>query len=286
MNMPASSIQQLVEQSFLAEINALKPGNVHRYADGHDMQLSDFELSAKLVSPILCDESLAIGKRILKSVEITMEKVGCNTNLGMILLFAPLIIAAKQNKSDLKSLHLSSRLAKVIESLNQDDAEDVFNAIAYANPGGLGKQKQHDVNQKPSISIQKAMEISKTWDRIAYQYTTNFEDLFLLGYQWIRDGIRRWNRLDWAIVLCYLNFLSRYGDSHIARKYGLVSAEIIRKKTVNIARRLGESKAPEAMQDELMKFDSELKAAGINPGTTADLTAASILIYFLLENNF
>ncbi len=286
MNESTKSLHYLVEESFLAEINALKPGNVHRYADGHDMQLSDFKLSASLVSPILCDTNLNMGKRVFESVKITMDKVGCNTNLGMILLFAPLIIAAEQNIKSLNLTKLQTKLANILDELDQNDAIQVFNAIALANPGGLGKQRQHDVNAEATISIQNAMEIAKTWDRIAFQYTTDFKDLFIFGVQWIRDGIRRWNRLDWAIVLCYLNFLSRYGDSHIARKYGLVSTEIIRKRTVDIARRFGESKQPEAMQDELMQFDSDLKAAGINPGTTADLTAASIFIYFLLENNF
>ena len=82
-----ASLEPVVRDSFLCEINALKPGNVSQYADGHGMTYSDFVHSADVCTPILCDDKLTVGERVLKSVELTKAEVGCNTNLGMLLLY-------------------------------------------------------------------------------------------------------------------------------------------------------------------------------------------------------
>ena len=275
----------IVKDSFFAEINALKPGNVHKFANGHDMLMADFELSAKLTTPILCDQERSMGQRVLDAVTVTMQQVGCNTNLGMILLFTPLILAAeKKTDARFHEQDLQQRLSTILTSLTLADARLVYQAIVRANPGGLGSDDQYDVHDAPEITLFEAMSAAKNRDRIALQYVTDFADIFQLGYQSMRQGMERWNRVDGAVVLCYLNFLSRYCDSHVARKFGDARAETIRKHSEGLAHRFGELDNPEDMHSELMQFDSELKHTGVNPGTTADMTAASVLIYFLVLN--
>lgn len=282
----AKHLESLVRASFLAEINALKPGNVHRYAAGHDMSYADFEKSAEICSPILCDPSLRFGERIYRSVSVTQEQVGCNTNLGMILLFTPLILAAEGSAvSAADGSRLRQSLRDVLENTTDDDAQQVYRAIRFANPGGLGNCDVYDVTDSPQVGLLEAMNIAKHRDRIALQYSTGFVDIFDSGVKWIEQSMLRWNRLDWAVVLCYLNFLSQYCDSHIARKFGDECAERIRKNTIELAQRFNEQTEPEAMRQDLLQYDSDLKAANINPGTTADLTAASVLLYSLVENS-
>ena len=88
-----------IAEAFIAacrdEIEAPKPGNVHVFADGHGMTVPDFLRSAEAAAPALSNPSLPVGARILAAVEATFAAVGMNTNLGIILLCAPLAAAAE-----------------------------------------------------------------------------------------------------------------------------------------------------------------------------------------------
>ena len=122
--------------SFITEVNALKPGNVSPYSEGHDMTMADFVKSAELCSPILCNASLSVGERILESVKMTKSEIGCNTNLGMLLLFAPLVRAAELGVESLRS-----NLAMVLHELDDKDTACIFAAISHANPVGWARAK-------------------------------------------------------------------------------------------------------------------------------------------------
>ena len=84
----------------MAELEALKPGNVHLFADGHGMTITDFIKSADATALVIAQPNLSVGERILHAVQATQNAVGLNTNLGIILLCAPLIHAALQVKVD------------------------------------------------------------------------------------------------------------------------------------------------------------------------------------------
>ena len=216
-----------------------------------------------------------------------MREIGCNTNLGMLLLFAPLISAFEHLASiNASAADLHVALKKVLSNLNSEDTDYIYQAIRTANPGGLGETEAHDVRDAPQISILEAMQLASERDLIAMQYVTDFKDIFVFGIGWLEQGLARWNRLDWAIVLCYLNFLSRYPDSHIARKFGENYAEKVRQKSAAIAVRFSQAKDPDVLKPELLRLDSELKAAHLNPGTTADITAATILVCFMTSEKF
>jgi len=269
--------------SFITEVNALKPGNVSPYSEGHDMTVADFVKSAELSSPILCNASLSVGERILESVKMTISEVGCNTNLGMLLLFAPLIRAAELGVS---SLH--SNLGLVLQELDDRDTACIFEAISHASPGGLGESEKYDVNKKleDSITLQMAMTEAGDRDLIAKQYVTEFVDIFSIGFRCIEDFALRWNSVQWAAVACYMGFMAEFPDSHIRRKYGHEIAEQIKIDAVPIATAFRDKDSPEEATEMLMKFDKALKQKGINPGTSADLTAAGLLVYHLGKTEF
>ncbi|MCK5668398.1 MAG: triphosphoribosyl-dephospho-CoA synthase, partial [Gammaproteobacteria bacterium] len=234
-------------------------------------------------TPILCDPSLSVGERILESVKITMSEVGCNTNLGMLLLFAPLIRAAELGVS---SLH--SNLKDVLRNMDTKDSACVFEAISHANPGGLGESDKYDVNKQldSSITLQMAMTEAEDRDLIARQYVTDFADIFSQGFISVRDFSVRWNSVQWAAVACYMGFLAEFPDSHIRRKYGQEVAEQIRINAAPIATAFRDKDSPEEATEMLMKFDKALKQKDVNPGTSADLTAASLLVYHLGKTEF
>ena len=275
-----SDFQDAVMSSFITEVTSLKPGNVSRFSEGHGMTVDDFIKSAELTSPILCDPTLSVGERVLEGVRVTMSGVGCNTNLGMLMLFAPLVRAA-----ELGMASLQSNLGVVLRELDVKDTSCIFKAIHHANPGGLGESEKYDVNKKldAGTTIQKAMAEAKNRDLIAKQYVTGFIDILSLGFIRIEDFAARWNSVEWAAVACYIGFMAEFPDSHIRRKFGLEVAEKIKIKAVSIAEAFQKNDSPEDGAEMLKKFDRELKNKGVNPGTSADLTAASLLVYHLTK---
>ena len=86
---------EMLQQAYLeaceAELQAFKPGNVSIHSEGHGMTVADFRLSAKASAPHLCDPALSLGEKIFQAIASTREAVGCNTNLGIVLLAAPMM---------------------------------------------------------------------------------------------------------------------------------------------------------------------------------------------------
>ena len=277
-----TELEELVLASFSQEVNALKPGNVSRYSDGHEMTVKDFMSSAEQVSPLLCNRTLSLGERVLLSVEKTIAAVNCNTNLGMILLFAPIVMAAEQASGG-DNTSGREKLEIVLKNSTLNDAQMIFRAIRKANPGGLGHSDQFDVHLDPQCSLLAAMEAARERDNIAKQYVTSFSDIFTLGLDSLRGFTERWNGVEWAIVACYLNFLSTQTDSHIGRKFGNKLAEQVKTRAKKVFDLFKNNKNPEDAFPILLEFDRELKSENINPGTSADLTAASILVFMLGE---
>jgi triphosphoribosyl-dephospho-CoA synthase len=263
----------------LAELDALKPGNVHRFADGHRMQVGDFVTSAEAAARFIGRTGISVGKRIRLAVEATAKAAGQNTNLGIVLLTAPIAQAALDSgPGDLKT-----RLARVLSSLSVDDARQTYRAIRAANPGGLGAVPEHDVASEPGVTLLEAMRAAETRDRIAWNYTHDFVDVFDLGLVWLRHARGRWGATAWAVTRVYLGFLAHIPDTLIERKFGDRTANRVREEARPIESGLVQCVDPEAMAAPLMAFDGALKERGLNPGTSADLTVATLFVAALQE---
>ncbi len=117
MALSRKHIRAAYEQACRLEIEALKPGNVHLFADGHGMTAEQFLLSARVSAGPLTDPDLPVGRRILEAVRATRQAVGTNTNLGIVLLAAPLACAAEATGGDLRE-----NLSAVLDGLDMDDA--------------------------------------------------------------------------------------------------------------------------------------------------------------------
>ena len=274
-----SSIEEAVKGRFEGEIEAFKPGNVSSYGDGHNMTTQDFFLSAEVSTPILCMHGLGLGERVLNSVRATRDSVSCNTNLGMLLLFTPIIMAAELGFETIEKLR--ENLEFTLTSLTKSDTNHVFEAIRTANPGGLGNVDEEDVANNPNSSLICAMKLASKRDSVALQYSNNFNEVFKIGFPAIKNFDKRWNSVKWSTVSCYLAFMSSIRDTHIERKHGREIAEQIRIKSGIIVEKFNNSLDPEDAIGFLQDFDRELKTENYNPGTSADLTAASLLVYNL-----
>ena len=258
-------------QACLAELEAPKPGNVHRFAPGHGMSLSDFARSAEASAGPIAARGARVGIRIREAVAATLSAAGQNTNLGIILLCAPLAAAM-----EIENVGLRGALARVLESLDRADAADAFAAIAAANPGGLGRAARHDVNAPATATLREAMAEAADRDRIARQYVTDYEDIFALGLPALASAGRRRSDPRWSTLAVYLTFLAAIPDTHILRKHGEATAEAIRREAADWRDALAAAHDPAGLTERLLTWDAALKSRGINPGTSADLTVATL----------
>ena len=184
-----SGLVNAIAEAFIAacrdEIEAPKPGNVHVFADGHGMTVSDFLRSAEAAAPALSNPSLPVGARILAAVEATFAAAGMNTNLGIILLCAPLAAAAETGED------LHTALRKILAGLTLADADFAFRAILHASPAGLGTAARHDVRGNADVTLLEAMREAAGRDgsrinirMILWMY------LKQAGALWLRRGAR------------------------------------------------------------------------------------------------
>lgn len=254
-----------------AEIAALKPGNVHVFADGHRMSAAQFLTSADVSAAPLCEPGRPVGQRILAAIRATRDAVATNTNLGIVLLAAPLLAATERPGPDLRG-----NLRAVLEDLDMDDAAAAFAAIALASPGGLGAA-ENDVREAPRIGLLDAMREAADRDMIASQYVSGYEAIFSTGLAAWHAATARGESGMWPTVAVYMAFLANFPDSHVARKHGPTIAVEVQQEAQAVAAGLSGLSSDEARIDLLMEFDRRLKARSINPGTSADLTVACLL---------
>jgi triphosphoribosyl-dephospho-CoA synthase len=272
----AEQIAAAFRWACLAELEAPKPGNVHRFAGGHRMTVDEFVCSAEGAAAPLSAPAARVGARILGAVGATAAAVGANTNLGIVLLCAPLAAAADNEAAELRV-----SLARVLRELDVVDAELAFAAIMRAAPAGLGHSARHDVFAPAQVSLLQAMREAADRDRIAHQYASDFADVFELGLPLLASESRRRSDLQWATLATYLRYLSSFPDSHIVRKHSARIADEIRRTAATLEARLRETTCPAQLLPELLAWDATLKADGVNPGTSADLTVATLFAFRL-----
>ena len=272
----ATQIADAFRNACLDELDAPKPGNVHSFAAGHRMTVSDFIRSADAAAVPLAQTGARVGERILAAVEATFAAVDINTNLGIILLCAPLAAAAERQGADLRAA-----VTDVLATLDIEDADLAFRAIARASPAGLGRVAQHDVSSPATITLKQAMAEAADRDRVARQYVSDFADVFELGEPALAGMLSQAGDARWATLAVYLAFLSAFPDSHIVRKHGAAIAEEIRQTASMFAKRFARLTRPDEMLADLLAWDAALKERDINPGTSADLTVATLFAHRL-----
>ncbi|MEI6066644.1 MAG: triphosphoribosyl-dephospho-CoA synthase [Methylococcaceae bacterium] len=273
-------LSELYQQACEVELRAFKPGNVSVYADGHDMTVADFRLSAEVSAAPLCNPDYSLGEKIFYAVKATRQAVFCNTNLGIILLCAPLIQAISHTRPDLT---LRQALNQVLTTTTLEDAEWVFKAIRLASPGGLGSSNEQDVAEKPSVNLAEAMRLASAKDRIALQYITGYQDIFDFAVLIHYNAMSKWGDQEWAALYVYVGLLCQFPDSHIERKYGNKYSEMVVGEMSHLSDELSKAKRPEQTLPLLYSIDHAFKSRGINPGTMADMTVATVLTVFLEE---
>lgn len=125
------------------------------------------------------------------------------------------------------------------------------------------------------------MKLAADRDWIAYEYANNYSITFNFGVPELTTNIKSFDSFRDAVTQTYLRLLYLYPDSHIARK---ASKEIALKVSDKAGKVLakGGIASPSGRRaakglDSYLRSDSNL----LNPGTTSDLVAATLFVYFL-----
>ncbi len=266
------SIGQCACLACLLEVSAPKPGNVHRGADFDDVTFTDFLASAVAITPIMHRAAnQPVGRTILEAIEATRRVVNTNTNLGTVMLLAPLAKVPRH-------VAIGTGIADVLAGMDAEDARCVWRAIALAEPGGLGRVDQADLGDPAPEDLVGAMRLAADRDMVARQYTSGFAEVLGVVVPWLVEARQSCGSWAQAIVHTHVRMLDRFPDSLIARKCG---QELAREASCRAAKVLVAGQpGQEAYDQALAELDFWLRADHHrrNPGTTADLTAAGLFV--------
>ena len=243
------------------DVQVRKPGNVSLASPGHRMVAAQFIDSEHAAAGPLFAPGTPLGERVERAVSASWAAAGCNTNLGIVLLAAPLALAAERGVTP----------AAVLGTLDDADAQAVFRAIAAANPGGLGDAPQGDVRAAPRIGLVDAMALAAGRDLIARQYANGFAEVLDAIRVLQRSGFALNAATEAAVQRVFLHWLSNFPDSHIVRRHG----EAVAQNVMSAAQGWSDRAVP-GEDPAFAEWDETLKAAAINPGTSADLTVATL----------
>jgi triphosphoribosyl-dephospho-CoA synthase len=276
-------IAQLAQMACIREACAPKPGNVNRAHDFSDTTLEDFLLSAVAIGQAFENPArTGVGLMIGQAVVETRRWVDTNTNLGLILLLAPLVKACSSlvetAKEGISLETVRQRLRDTLNSLTIEDARYAYAAIRIAQPGGLGRVSQADVADEPSITLLQAMVLAQDRDAVAREYVTGYAIAFETGLPALKMALSRGGDLSKAIVQAFLAILEKVPDTLIARKRGFPMAEQVSQQAADVLKK-GGIFTPEG-QEALAEMDRSLRDEihTLNPGATADLTATSVFL--------
>ncbi len=274
----------------LLEVSAPKPGNVSPGRHFVDLRYEDFLASALAIGEPLAGAGIRpLGATIRLAIEATARWTRSNTNLGIVLLLAPLAKAASHAVEGNFQGTLRDAVRRVLDDTDVRDARDVYAAIRLASPGGLGDSESQDVAADPTVSLLEAMRLAADRDGVAREYATTFETTFGIGVPVLEQARRDGLAWDDAVVETFLRLLAHAPDTHIVRRGGAATANAVsecaeRALAAGGVRSAAGRQAIDEMDRSLRDADRSARKANVaNPGTTADLTTAAIFVVLLQD---
>jgi triphosphoribosyl-dephospho-CoA synthase len=301
----AKHISNCLELAMLLEVSASKPGNVTPTASFEGTRIehflasavaaeSSFEEAARRGTAVsenkLNIREVGIGGIIKQcAVDINTWQKGGNTLLGTVMLFVPMSVAAGMTPTgenfDFDFSRLRKNLRLAVESTTAEDAVSLYEAIDVAKPSGLGDAPDLDVTDpaskarllKDDVSLFEVFKLAAGYDGICSEWVRNYPITFDLAYPYLTAQLERGD-LNTAVVHTFLKILSEHPDTFIARKAGVEKARAVSVEAKKVLESGGLE--TEAGRAGIRELDGRLRASGnlLNPGTTADLTAAALAL--------
>jgi triphosphoribosyl-dephospho-CoA synthase len=153
----------------------------------------------------------------------------------------------------------------------------------------LGSTSDLDVNEKSSIKqilIDKVnlydvfMKCAER-DTICKEWVTGYGITAKEGYPYLVEAIKSSCNINTATIDTFLYLLSKNPDSLIVRKNDLMIAKHVSERAREILIQGGYGSETGKTLTEKLDIDLQSKDGLLNPGTTADLTAASLFLLLL-----
>jgi triphosphoribosyl-dephospho-CoA synthase len=271
-----ADIAAAAQLACLLEASAPKPGNVSPGVRFGDTTYEDFLASAAAIGPALGAAGVnPVGTTIRRAIQATRRWTNANTNLGIVLLLAPL---ARAVHGTVHAGDLRTALGRVLGETTIDDARETYAAIRLASPGGLGSTREQDVAGEPTVSLLEAMRLAADRDGIAREYATTFQTTFEIALPTLvraRQAGHDWND---AVLETFLTLLATSPDTHIARRAGQHVADDVTGQARAVLETGGVRTAPGRAAIARMSERLHDERNRANPGTTADITAAAIFV--------
>ena len=301
----AKHISKCLELAILFEVSATKPGNVNFTVGFEGTRVEHFLASAVAAGPsfeeaarrgiAVQDKKLRVNDvgmgEIIKNCVVDIEtwQKGGNTLLGTVILFVPIAVAAGMTPTrenfDFEFSRLRENLKLAVESTTAEDAVHLYEAVDVAKPSGLNKAPDLDVNDPSSkerilrenVSLYQVFKIAAGYDDVCAEWVNNYPITFDLAYPYLMKQLKS-RDLNTAIMHTFLKVLSEHPDTFIARKAGFEKAREISLNAKKVLE-LGGVETSKG-REGILEFDRKLRESGnlLNPGTTADLTAAALAL--------
>jgi triphosphoribosyl-dephospho-CoA synthase len=260
------------ELALLLEVASTpKPGNVDRHRDHDDLRFEHFLTGAVGSRPglELAGASGPVGDAFERAVRGMRQQSGGNTQFGCLLLLVPLVRAAATDRLS------PDGLTAVVEATTVDDAAAFYRAFEHvdvavddppADAPDLDVRRGADAVptlRDRGLTLADVMELSADRDGNAAEWTSGFERTFAAADRVLDDDGPITDRLARA----FLDLLAERPDTLVAVEHG-------RERAAAVSRAAAEIEDLDAAETLAERFLDE----GINPGTTADLTAATAFV--------
>jgi triphosphoribosyl-dephospho-CoA synthase len=284
MNDPDRTAQCAVLAMLFELSSSPKPGNVDRCHDFSDIGFHHFLASAVSSFPVFRKAAQgqgSTGSLILEGVQAWRDwNLSSNTHFGSLVLMIPIALAASIAGSPAR---LEEELASVLEETTVQDSVDFYRAFELAGArvaeveefSLLDKDSENALCQSEK-TLQELMKLSMGHDIVAREWATNYRRSFLLAERLVEQTGKF--GLNDGIVRTFLEALAEVPDSLISAKFGPEKAQ-------QVSRQAAEALADSTLE-KARRMDCDLLGEDINPGSTADLIAASLFISLLRDLRF
>ncbi len=263
---------QNAELALLLEVAGTpKPGNVDREREYPDLRFEHFLAGAVGARPGLEDaaDGAPVGEAFERAVRGMSDQSGGNTQFGALLLLTPLVRTADALSPE--------NAAAVAGDTTVEDAANFYRAFDHVDvyAGNLpdeadaldvrrGSDAVPDIRDR-GLTLYDVMAESADYDGVAREWVDGFERTFRAADRIAdADGPVSARAAD-----TFLWMLSREPDTFVAKQHGTEAARSVMVR------------AQEAREDGpalVDAFAESLVESGVNPGTTADLTAAALFV--------
>ena len=251
-----------------------KPGNASRLKDIKSVSFSDIIYSSLIIKEYYKEACL---KRVEKEYdslykllyEAIIESKRMNINFSIFGTAMQLLPIAYSSFFSLEET--LEKASRVIKSLNKKDSYYFSLSLKELKLSYLGKIDKMDYTELDRYDLYevllKSAEIDSAVKNMIYNYKYSLEIMKYIRLYGLENGV----------LYGFLKILCEVPDGLIFRKHGGLVALKVSSIACEILKNYGLNK------EILKEFDSFLSSNNYNPGSTADIIATGIALYYLDE---